>query len=88
MKRDGRWDAQRNLADRIARITTRILHPGEGVALRFMNQDVDNSSNLTFEQIENIIGSVKCGFLLSSLSHLSSSPATPTIHSSIKITST
>ncbi|KAF3001481.1 hypothetical protein E8E13_008620 [Curvularia kusanoi] len=61
MKRDGRWDAQRNLANRIARITTRILPPGEGVALRFINQDVDDSSSLTFEQIGEIINSTKWG---------------------------
>ncbi|KAK9772376.1 hypothetical protein SCAR479_10914 [Seiridium cardinale] len=61
MKRDGRWDAQRNLANRIARITTRILPPGEGVALRFINQNVDNSTSLTYEQIGDIIGSTKWG---------------------------
>jgi len=61
MKRDGRWDAQRNLANRIARITTRILPSGEGVALRFINQDVDNSSSLNYEQIGNIINSTNWG---------------------------
>ncbi|KAK6063806.1 hypothetical protein SCUP234_13266 [Seiridium cupressi] len=61
MKRDGRWDAQRNLANRIARITTRILLPSEGVALRFINQNVDNSTSLTYEQIGDIIGSTKWG---------------------------
>ncbi|KAK9413815.1 hypothetical protein SUNI508_11633 [Seiridium unicorne] len=49
-KRDGRWDAQRNLANRIARITTRILPPSEGVALRFINQNIGD-----------IIGSTKWG---------------------------
>ncbi|KAF5642777.1 transcription factor [Fusarium tjaetaba] len=55
MKREGRWANQKALIGRIAKITTKILPDGEGVALRFINQDIDNSSNLTFDQISNII---------------------------------
>lgn len=55
MKRDGRWDSQKRLVDRIAKITTRILPEGQGVALRFINQDVDNNSNLTLAEIRNIL---------------------------------
>lgn len=55
MKHDGRWDSQKKLVLRIARIITRVLPEGEGVALRFINQDVDGSSNLTFEGIEDIL---------------------------------
>ncbi|KAF5978238.1 transcription factor [Fusarium coicis] len=55
MKREGRWANQKALIGRIAKITTKILPDGEGVALRFINQDIDNSSNLSFDQISNII---------------------------------
>ena len=46
MKREGRWEAQKALVRRLTKITTRILPNGEGVALRFINREVDNSSNL------------------------------------------
>lgn len=54
MKRDRRWVAQEELVKRIAKITTRILPEGEGVALRFINKTVDESPNLTLEDIGNI----------------------------------
>ena len=53
--RDSRWDAQVQLVKRIARITTRILPEGDGVELRFINQDVDNSDKLSSLGIENIM---------------------------------
>ncbi|KAL8386921.1 hypothetical protein RB595_010294 [Gaeumannomyces hyphopodioides] len=57
-KHERRWELQRELVKRIARITTRILPEGEGVALRFINQDVsDNSSNLTLEELCKTIDS-------------------------------
>jgi len=55
MKRDDRWESQKNLVERIARITTRVLPQGEGVALRFINQEVSNSSNLRLDDIENTL---------------------------------
>ncbi|CAG8711758.1 7144_t:CDS:2, partial [Dentiscutata erythropus] len=55
MKRDGRWDSQKKLIDQIIDITTKILPEGQGVALRFINQDVDNNSNLTLAEIRNIL---------------------------------
>jgi hypothetical protein len=55
MKREGRWAAQVQLVKRIARITTRILPDGDGVALRFINQDVDNSDKLSLLAIGNIM---------------------------------
>ena len=55
MRRDGRWDSQKKLIQRITRITTRILPDGEGVALRFINREVDNSYNLTLKEISEII---------------------------------
>lgn len=55
MRREGRWDSQKKLIQRITKITTRILPEGEGVALRFINREVDNSSNLTLEGIGNIM---------------------------------
>jgi hypothetical protein len=55
MKREGRWDAQVQLVKRITQITTRILPEGDGVALRFINQDVDNSDKLSFQEIGKIM---------------------------------
>ncbi|KAF5319518.1 hypothetical protein D9619_008712 [Psilocybe cf. subviscida] len=40
MQRDNRWADQAELVKRITRITTRILPDGDGVALRFINQDL------------------------------------------------
>jgi hypothetical protein len=56
---DGRWDSQKKLVERITQITTRILPEGEGVALRFINQDNkdgDDSPNLAFGKIAKILG--------------------------------
>lgn len=55
MKRDDRWKAQSLLVSKIAEITTRILPVGEGVALRFINQNVDESSNLALGDIQSIM---------------------------------
>ncbi|KAF8217843.1 hypothetical protein K438DRAFT_1656791 [Mycena galopus ATCC 62051] len=55
MKRDGRWDAQVQLVKKIAQITTRVLPEGDGVALRFINQDVDNSEKLSLQEIGGIM---------------------------------
>ncbi|KAH0847464.1 ankyrin repeat protein [Fonsecaea pedrosoi] len=59
MRREDRWDSQTNLVERIAKVTTRVLPEGEGVALRFINQDVPNSSNLSLEDVANILGPMK-----------------------------
>ncbi|KAF3483020.1 uncharacterized protein GIQ15_02344 [Arthroderma uncinatum] len=59
MKREGRWESQKSLVDRITRVTTKILPKGEGVALRFINQDVDDSPNLTQEKITEILKPMK-----------------------------
>ncbi|KAK6498193.1 hypothetical protein TWF506_004432 [Arthrobotrys conoides] len=58
MRRYGRFDSQKELAQRIARIGTLILPEGEGVALRFINQALggeDNNSNLDLGQIVQIL---------------------------------
>ncbi|KAJ7476924.1 hypothetical protein B0H11DRAFT_1304612 [Mycena galericulata] len=55
MKRDGRWDAQVQLVKKIAQITTRVLPEGDGVALRFINQNVDNSEKLSLQEIGGIM---------------------------------
>jgi hypothetical protein len=55
MKREGRWAAQVQLVKRIARITTRVLPDGEGVALRFINQDPGNLDNLSLQAIGDTI---------------------------------
>lgn len=47
------WDFQKDLVERITQITTEILPKGKGVVLRFINQDVENSSNLTALEIRN-----------------------------------
>ena len=55
MMRDSRWEAQVQLVKRIARITMRILPEGDGIELRFINQDVDNSDKFSSLGIENIM---------------------------------
>ncbi|KAM3505006.1 hypothetical protein MY11210_008143 [Beauveria gryllotalpidicola] len=57
MQRNGRWDAQKLLVERITKITT-FLEAGEGVALRFINQDVDESQNLSFDRVQSIFKSI------------------------------
>ncbi|KAK4205461.1 hypothetical protein QBC40DRAFT_270994 [Triangularia verruculosa] len=55
MHRENRWVYQKDLVLRIAKISTRILPEREGVALRFINQVIDDSSNLSLEQITKIM---------------------------------
>ncbi|KAI8633596.1 hypothetical protein F5Y19DRAFT_489058 [Xylariaceae sp. FL1651] len=55
MKRQGRWNSQNLLINRIARVTTRILPDGEGVYMRYINQDVPNSDSLKFEELVDVI---------------------------------
>ncbi|KAI1204727.1 ankyrin [Annulohypoxylon truncatum] len=54
MRREGRWESQKCLVERIAKITTRILPEHEGVMLRFINQDMEHSSNLNLEGIGKV----------------------------------
>lgn len=53
-----RWPSQLSLALRIARITTQILPDGEGVALRFINQRTEESPNLDFNGIGQVLNSI------------------------------
>jgi hypothetical protein len=55
MKREGRWDSQNKLINRIARVTTRILPEGEGVYMRYINQQVPNSDSLKFEDLVEVV---------------------------------
>lgn len=55
MKREGRWDSQNQLINRIARVTTRILPEGEGVYLRYINQEIPNSDSLKFEELLDVV---------------------------------
>jgi len=55
MEIEARWEFQKHLVERIAKITTRVLPLGEGVALRFINQRAPDSSNLRFDDIESIL---------------------------------
>lgn len=55
MKLGTRWDSQNMLINRIARITTRILPEGEGVYMRYINQQVVNADSLKFEELLEVI---------------------------------
>ncbi|KAI5868238.1 hypothetical protein GGS23DRAFT_592026 [Durotheca rogersii] len=55
MKREGRWENQKALVQRIARITTRLLPEGEGVSLRFINRDVTEPDDLGLEELGEIL---------------------------------
>ncbi|KAI9642900.1 hypothetical protein NHQ30_008634 [Ciborinia camelliae] len=58
MRREGRFESQKRLVERITRVSTMILPEGEGVALRFINQNVDNADNLSFKQIGDTLNSM------------------------------
>ncbi|KAL7934347.1 hypothetical protein V8C35DRAFT_302337 [Trichoderma chlorosporum] len=55
MKREGRWESQKELVQRIAKITTMILPKDEGVTLRFINRDIENSDDLTLERLGSLL---------------------------------
>lgn len=55
MKREGRWDSQNQLINRIARVTTRILPEGEGVYMRYINQEIPSSDSLKFEELRDVV---------------------------------
>lgn len=55
MKREGRWDSQNQLINRIARVTTRILPEGEGVYMRYINQEIPSSDSLKFEELLDVV---------------------------------
>ncbi|KAF7361177.1 putative ankyrin repeat protein [Mycena sanguinolenta] len=59
MSGDGRWDAQVRLVKKITQITTRVLPEGDGVALRFINQNVNNSEKLSLQEIGSIIANAQ-----------------------------
>lgn len=52
---ENRWENQKALALRIARITTLILPEGEGVALRFINQRTNESTSLDLAGIQQVL---------------------------------
>lgn len=55
-----RWDCQKELVKQITQITTQILPDNEGVVLRFINQDVNNCSNLTPTEINETLERIPC----------------------------
>ncbi|XDG05472.1 hypothetical protein ABKA04_005087 [Annulohypoxylon sp. FPYF3050] len=54
MRKHGCWKSLKFLAERITKITTRILPKYEGIMLRFINQDVDHTSSLNLEGIGKV----------------------------------
>ncbi|PYH37520.1 CMGC protein kinase [Aspergillus neoniger CBS 115656] len=60
---NNRRDAQTEFVKRMTEATTKILPHGKGVALRFINHDADNASNLNSEGIQNIMESLPLGSL-------------------------
>jgi hypothetical protein len=60
MSDEGRWNSQKKLITRITHLTTQILPEGEGVALRFINREVEKPSNLTLEGIGKIMDPMLC----------------------------
>lgn len=63
MEYNNRRDAQTEFVKRMTEATTKILPHGKGVALRFINHDADNASNLNSESIQNIMESLPLGSL-------------------------
>ncbi|VUC33279.1 unnamed protein product [Clonostachys rosea] len=56
---ENRWDAQNQLINRIARVTTYILPEGEGVYLRYINQEIPNADSLSFQETADVIEPLK-----------------------------
>ncbi|PCH33955.1 hypothetical protein WOLCODRAFT_160480 [Wolfiporia cocos MD-104 SS10] len=59
MSFDSRYDSQRELVTRIARIATKIVPDGTGIELRFINSA--SSSNLTAEEVDAAVAAVSPG---------------------------
>ncbi|EHK20685.1 uncharacterized protein TRIVIDRAFT_223654 [Trichoderma virens Gv29-8] len=59
MRFEGRFDSLKKLVFRITLITTRILPADEGVAICFINQDVNDATNLTLDQIVKMLEPMK-----------------------------
>lgn len=55
-----RWDCQKELVKRVTEITTQILPDDEGVVLRFINQNVENSSYLTPQEVNETLERIQC----------------------------
>ncbi|RDH14843.1 HET-domain-containing protein [Aspergillus niger ATCC 13496] len=55
---EDRWDVQKKFVKLLAKLTTQVIPAGKGVALRFINREVDNSPNLTFERVQKIMDSM------------------------------
>lgn len=56
------WNTQGELVEKIVQITTRILPEGDGVALRFINRNVNNSEKLSLQQIVSIMKGATCRY--------------------------
>ncbi|KAI0397992.1 hypothetical protein F5Y17DRAFT_454573 [Xylariaceae sp. FL0594] len=61
MKREGRWDSQNKLIMRIASLTSRIVPEGEGVYLRYINQEVPNPGKLSAKEVLELIKPLSWG---------------------------
>ncbi|PWY82595.1 CMGC protein kinase [Aspergillus eucalypticola CBS 122712] len=61
MRREYRWDVQKELVKQLANVTTQLLPAGRGVGLRFVNCKVDISPNLAVDQVKKILDSAPLG---------------------------
>ncbi|OJZ91062.1 hypothetical protein ASPFODRAFT_78101 [Aspergillus luchuensis CBS 106.47] len=57
MRREDRWDVQKELVKKLAGVTTQLLPAGEGVGLSFVNSEVDIFPNLAVGQVKKILDS-------------------------------
>ncbi|GLA57827.1 hypothetical protein AtubIFM54640_005622 [Aspergillus tubingensis] len=57
MRREDRWDVQKELVKKLAHVTTQLLPAGKGVGLRFVNCEVDIFPNLAVDQVKKILDS-------------------------------
>ncbi|OJI83058.1 hypothetical protein ASPTUDRAFT_57031 [Aspergillus tubingensis CBS 134.48] len=57
MRREDRWDVQKELVKKLADVTTQLLPAGKGVGLRFVNREVDIFPNLAVDQVKKILDS-------------------------------
>ncbi|PYH75264.1 CMGC protein kinase [Aspergillus vadensis CBS 113365] len=61
MRRENRWDVQKELVKQLANVTTQLLPAGRGVGLRFVNCEVNIFPNLAVDQVKKILDSAPLG---------------------------
>ncbi|KAJ2987333.1 hypothetical protein NUW58_g4567 [Xylaria curta] len=82
MQFEDHWGSQMELIKRIARVTTWILPEGKGIYIRYINQQVPNSS-LQFEDLLDVITTLRCRGITSTGTKLREKVLEPLVYSKL-----